>query len=100
MLVIRPQGLQQIGKVCGPEILIHQGNLLLQIWFVPFAQASRYKHLIDLTRFFLANVLQDGIDTLFLGIVNKATGVDHGNVAFPFMDHIFITGLQLAHQHL
>ena len=104
LLVVCAQFFQQKGQIPRAKIPVHVGDFALQIRLIPLRQTAGYKHLLHLSALLFLHIGQNGIDGFLLGIVNKTARVDHNHFAFffarRFVDHVFSSSLQLAHQHL
>ena len=82
---------------------VHFGQFALQLFQIALRETAHDVDTLELALFLALNELQDGADTLFLGIAYEAAGVDDGGFALRVGRIVHTTptrGFQLPHEPL
>ena len=69
----------------GAEDGIHLRDFLLDLVMVSLSQTARYDQRLQLSAYPALSHLQDGINTLFLGVTDKAAGIDDHCICLFFI---------------
>ena len=90
------QCLDYLLQCCGTDNGIHLFNFFLDLCLVALCQTPRYNQSLKLACFFQFGKLQDRLNALFLGIIDKAAGIDYRRICLcliigkgvsPFLQH-------------
>ena len=100
MLIVGSQYFEQSREFSSTEVLIHIRDFFLQIRLIALRKAAHNEDFVYQSLLFLLDVFQNGVDTFFLGIIDKATGINNHNVPLVLMYYLLATGLELSHKHL
>ena len=100
MLIVSSQYFEQSREFSGTEVLIHIGDFFLQIRLIALRKTAHNEDLVYQSLLFLLDVFQNGVDTFFLGIIDKATGINNDYVSFVLMYYLLATGFELSHKYL
>ena len=100
MLIVGSQYFEQSREFSSTEVLIHIRDFFLQIRLIALGKTAHNEDLVYQSLLFLLDVFQNGVDTFFLGIIDKATGINNDYVSFVLMYYLLTTGLELPHKHL
>lgn len=80
---------------------VHLRNLIQDLLLIPLGQAAGYRQNLKASFLFIFCHLQNGLDTLFFGIMDKTAGIDHDNICLRLLVHDPIPlGIQKAKHHL
>ncbi len=89
------------GTFGNTEKQVNLGQLLLEILLIALRQTTGHDQHPAGAAFLVVGDLQNGIDGLFLGIIDKGTGVDDDNIRLTFINNNFkALGRQMAQHHL
>ena len=93
---------QDEGKFHRAEVGIYFRNLSLQVVAVTFTQAAGDVHFVNAASPLQFNLVKNGVDAFFLGLIDEPAGVNHYNIVIKlpaFMHDIDIMQRQRAPQH-
>ena len=93
-------GRTDLAEAAGAEHAVHFRQALENVVFVPLRQAAGHENLFQSAGLFHLGELQDLVDGLALGAVDKAAGVDDGDVAPVHLADHLVAGLIEQIEHL
>ena len=82
---------------------VNLGNLFLQVGQIALRKTTHHKEFLNTTFGLGLSKLQNGVDTLFLGIVDKTAGIYHYDFTLrvvAIVCTLIAVGLHQAHQSL
>jgi hypothetical protein len=99
--VIQSQVLYDGRQIICPEIHVHIGDFLFEVFLISFGQATHHEYMAYKAIFLSPDESQDRIDGFLLGILDKPAGVNYNSLILKgigIMDHTDSIRIDLLHQ--